>query len=302
MRTHKPLMLSALVMSGTVLAYSSAAAAQDMPATTTPVTASPEQTDPVNTGGDIVVTAQKRAENVRDVPISITAIGGAHLETLAVRDVQDLTAYVPSFRVTQPGNAAVSALSLRGVGQRDINVHNEGAVAMFADGAYVSFIPAIAQPLFDLERVEILKGPQRTLFGRNATGGLISVVSKRPSDTFDAYALAQYGSYNELKLEGALGGGLAQGISARASVNSTRSDGYIKNSNGPALNANDSLAGRLKSCSNQAAISAFWFRRAVGASLTVPALGSRRRPISRTQPARSVAQQVTRNMRVFVPA
>ena len=195
---------------------------------------------------DIVVTAQKRSENLRDVPINITAFGGDRLETMAVRDVQALTAYVPSFRVTTPGNAAVSALSLRGVGQRDINVHNEGAVALFIDGAYVSFIPAVGQPIFDVERMEVLKGPQGTLFGRNATGGLIHMVTRRPTDSFDAYATAQYGSYNELKLEGAVGGPLGQGVSARASVNYTRSDGYIKNNNGPALNANDSLAGRLQ--------------------------------------------------------
>ncbi|MGV7123122.1 TonB-dependent receptor [Sphingopyxis sp. 550A] len=180
------------------------------------------------------------------MPINITAFGGDRLETMAARDVQDLTAYVPSFRVTQPGNAAVSALSLRGVGQRDINVHNEGAVALFLDGAYVSFIPAIAQPIFDVERIEVLKGPQGTLFGRNATGGLINMVTRRPTDSFDAYATAQYGSYNELKLEGAVGGPLGEGVSARASVNYTRSDGYIKNNTGPALNANDSLAGRLQ--------------------------------------------------------
>ncbi|WP_347271299.1 TonB-dependent receptor [Rhizorhabdus histidinilytica] len=196
--------------------------------------------------GDIVVTAQKRSESVRKVPINITALGGGQLATLDVRSVQDFTAYVPSFRVTQPGNAAVSAVSIRGVGQRDINVHNEGAVAEFVDGAYVSFIPAIGQPLFDVERVEVLKGPQGTLFGRNATGGLISIISKRPTEDFDAYATAQYGSYNELKLEGAVGGKVAEGVDARLSANYQRNDGYIKNATGPALNANDALSLRFQ--------------------------------------------------------
>lgn len=196
--------------------------------------------------GDIVVTAQKRSESIKSVPINITAIGGSRLSTLDVRSVQDFTAYVPSFRVTQPGNAAVSAISIRGVGQRDINVHNEGAVAEFVDGAYVSFIPAVGQPVFDVERVEVLKGPQGTLFGRNATGGLISIISKRPTDQFDAYGTVQYGSYNEVKAEGAVGGRIVDGISARASVNYQRNDGYVRNAAGPALNANDALSARLQ--------------------------------------------------------
>lgn len=195
---------------------------------------------------EIIVTAQKRAENVREVPISISAFSGATLEKRPVANLQDFTALVPTFRVTEPGNVAVSALSLRGVGQRDINVHNEGAVALFVDGAYVSFIPSVGQPLYDLERVEVLKGPQGTLFGRNATGGLISVISKRPSQQFDSYVTAQYASFSDRKIEGAIGGGLSDTVSARASVFYNKADGFVKNNNGPALNAVDSLGVRLQ--------------------------------------------------------
>ena len=211
----------------------------------TPPPASPPVASDPDTS-DIIVTAQKREESVQKVPINITAFGASKLSTLAIKDVQDLTAYVPSFRVTQPGDPAVSALSLRGVGQRDINVHNEGAVALFVDQAYVSFIPAVAQPIFDVERVEVLKGPQGTLFGRNATGGLISIVSKKPSQQFDAQASLQYGSYNDVKAEGAVGGALTPTLSARLSVSYNYADGYIGNTNGPALNATNSLAGRLQ--------------------------------------------------------
>ena len=195
---------------------------------------------------DIVVTAQKREQSVQKVPINITAFSAGRLDTLSINDVQDLTAYVPSFRVTEPGDPAVSALSLRGVGQRDINVHNEGAVALFVDGGYVSFIPAIGQPIFDVSRVEVLKGPQGTLFGRNATGGLISIITNQPSQTFSAYAKLEYGSYNDVKAEGAVGGPITSTLSARVSVAYDYSDGYIKNADGPSLNGQNSLATRLQ--------------------------------------------------------
>lgn len=255
--------LRAVLLGGTLLTMPGVAFAQSMPASpqsaSTPAPAgdpaSPApETSPVAPADsaapaysdDIIVTAQKREENVQKVPINITAFGATKLSTLSVNNVQDLTAYVPSFRVTQPGDPAVSALSLRGVGQRDINVHNEGAVALFVDQTYVSFIPAVAQPIFDVERVEVLKGPQGTLFGRNATGGLISIVSKKPSSNFDFAASAQYASFNDAKLEAAIGGPLTSSLSARLSISYNYADGFVKNNSGPALNATNSLAGRLQ--------------------------------------------------------
>lgn len=195
---------------------------------------------------EIVVTAQKRAENIRDVPIAITAITGEHTQDLNLRDLQDLTAFVPSLHTATPGNAASSSLSLRGVGQRDVNMHNEGAVAVFIDGAYISFLSALGQPIYDLERIEVLKGPQGTLFGRNATGGLVHFISKKPSRDLDGYLTLQYGSYNEVRAEGALGGEIAPNLMARASVLYNRADGYFKNNSGDDLNETDNLAARLQ--------------------------------------------------------
>lgn len=196
--------------------------------------------------GDIVVTAQRRAENLQKVPLSVAAVGGETLSARGVTNLSELPDLTPGLRAPNPGNPAVVTFSIRGVGQRDINIHNEGAVALFVDGSYISFSAALGQPLFDVDRVEVLKGPQGTLFGRNATGGLIQIISKKPTDTFDAYATIDYGSYNSVRVEGAIGGPLGHGFSARLSLYGEQADGYIKNAAGPNLNALKALSGRLQ--------------------------------------------------------
>jgi iron complex outermembrane receptor protein len=133
---------------------------------------------------EIVVTSQRRAQNLQDVPVAVTAVVGDTLLERGVVNLTDLPNLSPGLRVANPGNPAVITISIRGVGQRDINIHNEGAVALFVDGAYVSFTGALGQPLFDLDRVEVLKGQQGTLFGRNATGGVIQAISKKPTDNW----------------------------------------------------------------------------------------------------------------------
>ena len=199
-----------------------------------------------NAVGEVIVTAQRRSENLQNVPLSVTAVGGDILSARGVSNLAELPDLAPGLRAPNPGNPAVVTFSIRGVGQRDINIHNEGAVALFIDGSYISFSGALGQPLFDVDRVEVLKGPQGTLFGRNATGGLIQIVSKKPTDTLDAYATIDYGSYNSVRLEGAVGGPLGDGWSARLSLYGERADGYIKNAAGPDLNALRALSGRLQ--------------------------------------------------------
>jgi len=167
---------------------------------------------------EIVVTAQKREENLKDVPIAIQAMGGESLKSSGFTDLRDLKSLVPSFQASNPGNAANVTFSIRGVGQRDVNSISEGTVAEFVDGAYVSFVGALGQPLYDIERIEVLKGPQGTLFGRNATGGLINVISKKPTNQFEGYVTAELSSYNGYKLEGAVGGPLGGPLGDKASA------------------------------------------------------------------------------------
>lgn len=194
----------------------------------------------------IIVTAQKRAENLQDVPIAIQAMGGESLKNSGFTDLRDLKALVPSFQASNPGNNANVTFSIRGVGQRDVNVISEGTVAEFVDGAYISFVNALGQPMYDLERIEVLKGPQGTLFGRNATGGLLNVITKKPTDYLDGYVTAEVSSFNGYKLEGAVGGPLGETTSARLSVSYDKADGYLGNTTGPDLLAKDNLSARLQ--------------------------------------------------------
>lgn len=221
-----------------MLALSTPALAEDAAPADQPVSDDPT--------APIVVTAQKRAEDIQKVPIAIQAMRGDSLKSSGFSDLRDLKALVPSFQASNPGNAANVTFSIRGVGQRDVNSISEGTVAEFVDGAYVSFVGALGQPLYDLERIEVLKGPQGTLFGRNATGGLINIVSKKPTDYLDGYVTTEASSYNGYKVEGAIGGPLGKDVSARLSVSYDKADGYLHNTTGPDLLAKDNLSARLQ--------------------------------------------------------
>ena len=125
---------------------------------------------------EIIVTAQKREQNLQDVGTSVTAFDGAALEQLGLKNVTDIAGQVPGLQYNQYG-ATVTIYNLRGVSQNDFSDHQEAPVAVYADDAYIASTGALAGALFDLQRVEVLRGPQGTLFGRNATGGLIQYVS-----------------------------------------------------------------------------------------------------------------------------
>src|SRR5262245_13104301 len=175
---------------------------------------------------EIIVTAQKRAQSAQDVGISIAAIKGDELEQARLTSLPAIADRVPALRIESPGPVN-GTLNIRGVASRDIGPHVEGAVVQFRDGAYVSFPGATSAPLFDLDRVEVEKGPQGTLVGLNATGGLIQVISKPPTDTFDAYARATAGNFSEKGFEGAVGGPLTDTLSARLSLYANSHDGYF---------------------------------------------------------------------------
>lgn len=197
--------------------------------------------------GELVVTAQKRAENVQRVPIAITALSAAQLSDRHVTGVMDLNGLSPSLQIKTDDNAANPKIFIRGVGLNDFNPNTATPVAIYVDGVYIGSPLAQMGQFFDLERIEILRGPQGTLYGRNTTGGAINVISRKPSQTFGADASAEYGNFNTVNLEGGIGGPLVKDrLAFRAAAEYVRDDGYSVNRlTGHRGNNTDHVTGRL---------------------------------------------------------
>lgn len=199
----------------------------------------------------IVVTAQKRIESVQTVGIAITAFNGDQLEQLGVENSTDIAKFTPGVSLSGSFAGQQQQFSIRGVTQNDFNDHVESPNAVYIDEGYVAMQQGQIFSTFDLERVEILKGPQGTLFGRNATGGLVSFITKKPTEDLEGYLDVTVGSYQQTKLEGAISGPITDDLSYRVSGFYNEHDGYLDNhfpnetyvptalqgnlSNGPAL-------------------------------------------------------------------
>jgi iron complex outermembrane receptor protein len=195
----------------------------------------------------IEVTAQKRIQSVQDVGISITAFSGDQIEALGYDNAQEITAMAPGVTAIQPNGPSAFYINIRGVAQNDFSGdHQESPVAIYLDEAYISASSGAGFQLFDIERVEILKGPQGTLFGRNATGGLVHYISRKPTDTFEGFGKITFGSYNQILTEGAVGGALTDKLSSRFSFTTNNHDPYINNTLGTDLNNGDDWAARLQ--------------------------------------------------------
>lgn len=176
---------------------------------------------------EIIVTASKRAENVQDIPMSITAIGGADLERRGVTDINALAKAVPNLNWGEHDGGTF--VTLRGVGASvDLGIA-EPSVAVYVDGVGLSRSTMATLSSTDLERVEVLRGPQGTLYGRNATGGAINFVSRRPTKEFEAGLDLTYGNYDRKALNAFVSGPLSSNLFARVSGSVERRDGYVRN-------------------------------------------------------------------------
>ena len=178
---------------------------------------------------NVVVTAQKRRQKIQDVPISITVLDQKTLRRLDVRSSDELAQYVPSVQIGMPsGRGNQPLISIRGIGLNDTNTNNAGPNGVYVDEVYQASPAGQTFQTFDLSRVEVLKGPQGTLYGRNTTGGAINYVTNKPTDQFSASEDVQYGSFNTASALTTINGQLAPGIDGRAAVFYNYSDGFFK--------------------------------------------------------------------------
>ncbi|MDA5194433.1 TonB-dependent receptor [Govanella unica] len=175
---------------------------------------------------EIIVTSQRRAESLQTVPIAITAFSASDIEKRHFNTALALVGQTPNLVIKTSQGEAKPTIFLRGMGFNDFNATAVGAVGVYNDEVYIGGASNQLVQMFDLERVEVLRGPQGTLYGRNTTGGAINFIARKPDNDLSATAYASYGRFNSVDLQGAIGGGLVDDkLSARVAGTYSRSDG-----------------------------------------------------------------------------
>jgi iron complex outermembrane receptor protein len=177
---------------------------------------------------ELVVTAQKRPENIQDVPISISAYSGNFLEKSGIKTLQDLGAYTPNLTLSQSSQVANQRIIMRGVGSVGDSAI-EPSVAVFIDGIYYPRSASVTGTLSDLELVEVLRGPQGTLFGRNASMGALNITTRKPADELEGVLRTSYGNYNDFRVAGSISNALTENTGGRLSFHYSDRAGYGNN-------------------------------------------------------------------------
>ncbi len=179
---------------------------------------------------EIVVTAQHRSENVQDVPITIQALGGHALENLGVQTTEDLGNVTTNVTISLPQGAGNQPqITIRGIGLNENNSNDSGPNGLYVDDFYMSAPTSQSFALFDVSRVEVLEGPQGTLYGRNSAGGAINIITNKPTDEFEGYADVAYGNFDTQKYSGAISGPITDGLDGRIAFIHNYSEGYAYN-------------------------------------------------------------------------
>ena len=176
--------------------------------------------------GEIIVTAQGRRQVLQDVPIAVTAVGAQEMQNSGATDIRQLNQLAPSLLVSSTGTEANGSARVRGIGTVGDNPGLESSVAVFIDGVYRSRSGIGLNELGEIDRVEVLRGPQGTLFGRNASAGLINIISKRPQFRPEAYGEVTLGNYDLRRIAGGLTGPLGETIAARIDADFGKRDRF----------------------------------------------------------------------------
>ena len=194
---------------------------------------------------EIVVTAQKREQNIQDVGIAITAFSGDQMDALGMTNTTEIIQQVPGLDMVA-WSPTLTTFNIRGVSQNNFTDNLEAPVAVYVDEAYVASMNGINAQMFDMQRVEVLRGPQGTLFGRNATGGVIQYITRKADDDeTNGYVEASGSEFGTYSVEGAIGGAFSDMARYRFSARKEESDGYIESSDFPEGNPLPSGGGNL---------------------------------------------------------
>ena len=185
-----------------------------------------QQPDSSDALEEVVITAEKRQSTVQDTPISIAAFSGDDLANAGVVSTEALSGLAPGLNVQRE---VIGKVVIRGVGTENFTVGSDPGVAIHQDGVYLARSSTSVFEFFDTQRVEVLRGPQGTLYGRNATGGVINIISAEPEKEFGGYAKVDLGNYAKRRLEGALNVPLSDTVSGRISLLYAQRDGYTEN-------------------------------------------------------------------------
>lgn len=195
---------------------------------------------------EIVVTAQKRAQNMNDVGVAISAFNGDQMKELGIASATDVAAHTPGLVLTDAQPAGIPIYTIRGVGFDDYSISSSSTVGVYVDEVALPY-PAMTRGMsFDVERVEVLKGPQGDLYGRNNTGGAINFISKKPTEEFEAGLSVDYGRYNFVNIDSYIGGALTESLNGRLAVNTKQQDGWqVSTTTGEEHGEKDELGARV---------------------------------------------------------
>ena len=178
---------------------------------------------------EVVVTARRREESLQDLPLSVSAITADAMQAQGIYDIMDITDHVPNVNFTNTGRRGVTAIFIRGIGNDSPGHLQPVGAGTYIDGHYLPNTVGNMLNTVDIERIEVLRGPQGTLFGKNTTGGAINIVSAKPGPEFEASALARAASFGQLDLRGMVNIPLSDSVAARFSYANESSDGYYYN-------------------------------------------------------------------------